>query len=124
MREVATEILTIVLLVLTNGFLAMAEIALVSVRKARFRKLAEKGDSRARAALELVETPTRFLSTVQVGITLIGVFAGAFGGVRIANVITAALKPFEMLQPYAQAIGIGTAFSPSSSGNLFPNASA
>jgi len=105
--NVATEIIIIVLLVLANGFLAMAEAAMISVRKARFRKLAEKGDARARAALDLAETPSRFLSTVQVGITLIGVLAGAFGGATLARVIADALRPFEAVAPYSQAIGIG-----------------
>lgn len=107
MREVAAEILIILLLVLANGFLAMAEIAMVSVRKTRFRKLAEKGDARASAALDLAETPSRFLSTVQVGITLIGVLAGAFGGATLARVIAGALQPFELLAPYGEAVGIG-----------------
>ena len=73
---------------LANGVFAMAEIAIVSVRKARFHKLAEQGDRRARAALELTESPNRFLSTVQVGITLIGILAGAFGGATLARAIT------------------------------------
>ena len=107
MRELALEIVIIVLLVLANGFLAMAEIAMVSVRKARFRTLAEKGDARARAALDLAETPSRFLSTVQVGITLIGVLAGAFGGVTLARGIASALEGFGWLAPYGEAIGIG-----------------
>lgn len=107
MREVAAEIIIIVLLVLANGFLAMAEIAMISVRKARFRKLAEKGDARARAALDLAETPSRFLSTVQVGITLIGVLAGAFGGATLARVIADTLRPFEFIAPYGEAVGVG-----------------
>lgn len=107
MREVVVEIVIIGLLVVANSFLAMAEIAMISVRKTRFRKLAEKGDARARAALDLAETPSRFLSTVQVGITLIGVLAGAFGGATLARVIADALRPFEFLAPYGEAVGIG-----------------
>lgn len=107
MREIAAEIIIIFLLVLANGIFAMAELAVVTVRKARFRNLAEQGDLRARAALDLLETPTRFLSTVQVGITLIGVLAGAFGGATLARAIAEALRPFPALTPYGDAIGIG-----------------
>lgn len=106
MNRAAVEILIIVLLVLANGIFAMAEIAVISVRKARFRKLAQEGDARARAALELVETPSRFLSTVQIGITLIGVLAGAFGGATLARMIADALQSVPVLAPYGEAIGI------------------
>lgn len=108
MNAILTEILIIVLLILANGFLAMAELALVSVRKVRFRKLAEGGDNRAKAALELVESPSRFLSTVQVGITLIGVLAGAFGGATIAEAIAMRLKTVPGIGSYGDAIGVAT----------------
>jgi len=107
MSNIAAEIIIIVLLVLANGLFAMAELAIVSVRKARFRKLAEQGDARARAALDLAETPSRFLSTVQVGITLIGVLAGAFGGATLARAIADALQPFPAVASYGEAIGVG-----------------
>lgn len=107
MNAIATEILIILLLVLANGVFAMTEMALVSVRKARVRKLAEQGDARAHAALELIETPNRFLSTVQVGITLIGVLAGAFGGATLSRGIAEALRQFEPIAPYGAAIGLG-----------------
>lgn len=107
MNAVLTEIIVIVVLIFANGFLAMSELALVSVQKARFQKLAEKGDARARAALELVESPSRFLSTVQVGITLIGVLAGAFGGATIAEVISDRLKSVPGIGSYGEAIGVG-----------------
>lgn len=107
MREVGTEIIIILLLVLTNGIFAMSEIAVVSVRKARFRKLADQGDRRARAALELTENPNRFLSTVQVGITLVSVLAGAFGGTTLARAITTGVQAFDAVAPYGEAIGIG-----------------
>lgn len=107
MGIIAAEIIIIVLLVLANGFLAMAEAAMISVRRARFRKLAENGDARARAALDLTETPSRFLSTVQVGITLIGVLAGAFGGATVARVIADILRPLRFVGSYSDALGIG-----------------
>jgi len=80
MSQVTFEIAIIFLLLIANGVFAMAEIAVVSSRKARLRRLAESGNGNARIALELAESPNRFLSTVQIGITLVGVFAGAFGG--------------------------------------------
>ena len=79
------EILIILLLIILNGFFAMAELAVVSSRKARLRQLAEAGQRGAAAALRLAEQPGRFLSTVQIGITLIGIFAGAFGGATLAQ---------------------------------------
>ncbi len=104
---VGTELLLIALLLLLNGALAMAEIAVVSARKARLRRRAEAGDAGAAAALQLAEEPTRFLSTVQVGITLVGILAGAFGGATIARPLGAALAGIPVLAPYAQAIALG-----------------
>lgn len=85
MNVVLTEIVIILLLLLANGVFAMTEIAVVSSRKARLKKLADEGSARAKVALELAEEPTRFLSTVQIGITLIGTLAGAVGGTRLAD---------------------------------------
>ncbi len=107
MSLIASEIIIIVLLVLANGVFAMAEIAIISCRKPRLRKLTEQGDARARAALELADSPNRFLSTVQVGITLVGVLAGAFGGATIAREIARALHDVPALAHYGEAIGIG-----------------
>ena len=90
MTSLGIELLIIVLLLAANGVLAMTEIAVVSARKPRLRRLAETGDLRARAALELAESPNRFLATVQVGITLVGVLAGAFGGATVAEQIATA----------------------------------
>jgi len=106
MRLIASEILILVLLVLANGVFAMAEIAIISCRKPRLRKLAEQGDARAQAALELAESPNRFLSTVQVGITLVGILAGAFGGATIAREIAKALEAVPIVARYGDAIGI------------------
>lgn len=106
MIQLGAEVLIIVLLVLANGMLAMGEIAIVSLRKAHFRKLSQQGDARARAALELMETPSRFLSTVQVGITLIGVLAGTFGGATLARAIADALQPLAPVAPYGDVIGV------------------
>ena len=75
-----SELAVILILLVFNGIFAMAEIALVSSRKARLQERAEGGDSGAKLALRLMESPGKFLSTVQIGITLVGVLAGAFGG--------------------------------------------
>lgn len=80
-------IFILILVVLLNGLLAMAEIALVSARRVRLEQAAKDGSRGAKAALALADAPTRFLSTVQVGITLIGIFAGAFGEASLAAVL-------------------------------------
>ena len=108
MHIVATEILIIVLLVLANGVFAMAETAIVACRKSRLRHLAAQGDPRAQAALELAESPNRFLSTVQIGITLIGILAGAFGGATVAREIAAAVRELPALARYADAVAVAT----------------
>ena len=77
------DILLILLLILINGLFAMSEIAIVSSRRIRLQQRAEEGDIGAKAALALSEHPTRFLSTVQLGITMIGVLSGAFGEAAI-----------------------------------------
>jgi putative hemolysin len=104
---IATEILLIVLLAVFNGVLAMSEIALVSARKVRLRQRAEAGDRGARAALELASSPGRLLSTVQIGITLVGILAGAFGGATLAEELAERLAQVPRLAPYSEAIGLG-----------------
>ncbi len=79
------EILIILLLTLLNGFFSLSEIALVSVKRSRIRSLADKGDRRARIILRLRDEPELFLSSVQVGITLIGIVAGAYGGANLTD---------------------------------------
>ena len=96
------EAVFILVLILFNGVNAMAEIAVVSSRKNRLKKLADEGDLRAKVALDLAENPTRFLSTVQVGITLIGILAGAMGGARLAERLVPTLQEIPFLAPYAE----------------------
>lgn len=79
------ELLILLALILLNGFFAMAELAVVSSRRTRLQQLASEGSGGARAALRLLDDPTRFLSSVQIGITLIGVVAGVYSGARIAE---------------------------------------
>jgi putative hemolysin len=101
------EILIILLLVLANGFFAMSEIAIISARKSHLQQLAKSGNAKARAALDLATNPDRFLATVQIGITLIGIFAGAFSGATIAEKIGSYLGTFPFLAPYSKTIGVG-----------------
>src|SRR5215207_2779098 len=104
MSQVAFEVAIIFLLLIANGVFAMAEIAVVSSKKARLRRLADQGNGKARIALELAESPNRFLSTVQVGITLVGIFAGAFGGATLAAKLAVPLGSVTALAPYADKI--------------------
>lgn len=107
MSTILTEIFLIFLLLLANGVFAMTEIAVVSSRKARIKKLADEGSVKAQSALQLVEDPTRFLSTVQIGITLIGTLAGAVGGTRLADKLAVWLTGhYPALGGYAEWVSI------------------
>ena len=102
------EILIILLLIVLNGFFAMAELAVVSSRKARLRQMADTGQRGAATARRLAEHPGRFLSTVQIGITLIGIFAGAFGGATLAEKLDVWLAAtFPTLAPYSGKLAFG-----------------
>jgi putative hemolysin len=107
MAEITFEILFIVLLLVGNGVFAMSELAIVSARKVRLRQMCESGDSRACAALDLAISPDRFLSTIQIGITLVGILAGAFGGATIAEQLGQQISRVPSLAPYGEAIGVG-----------------
>lgn len=106
MTDTLLEILLILLLILVNGFFAMSEIGLVSARKVRMQQRAEEGDRAARAALELAESPNRMLSTVQIGITLVGVLAGAIGSATLGDKLAAELARTAWLAPYANAAAV------------------
>lgn len=97
----------ILLLILLNGVFAMAEFAIVTARKNRLQQKADQGDQGAKAALDLARDPANFLATVQIGITLVGILAGAFGGATIAQFIAAELGKWRALAPYSQAISVG-----------------
>jgi putative hemolysin len=99
---VSTEIAIILLLLVANGIFAMAEIAVVASRRTRLQHRAERGDRRAAAALRLAQHPTQFLSTVQVGITLVGIFAGAYGGATLADPLAERLAAWPWLAPYSR----------------------
>lgn len=109
MTTVAFQSAIILVLILLNGLFAMSETALVSARKAGLRQRADAGDRSARTALELANSPNRFLSTVQIGISLIGVLSGAVGGAAIAEPLANALSgAVPVLAPYAGAIAFGS----------------
>jgi putative hemolysin len=101
---IGLEILLILLLVLLNGAFAMSELAIVSARRARLMALQRKGSAGAAAALALADDPQRFLPTVQVGITLVGILAGAFGGARLAGVMAQFIALVPGLAPIAAEI--------------------
>lgn len=98
------EIFAIFILLLANGVFAMSEMAIVSARKARLKQRADQGDKNAVAALALADAPGPFLSTVQVGITLVGILAGAFGGSRIAERIAPSLSNLSYIGKYSEEV--------------------
>jgi len=102
-----SEILIILLLILANGVFAMSEMAVATARRSRLQDWANKGNAKARKALELVNAPNRFLSAVQIGITLIGILAGAFGGRTVADRMATYLSAIPMIEPYSEAVGLG-----------------
>lgn len=104
---IALEILIVLVLFVANGIFSMSEMAMVSSRKSRLKQMAATGVPGAAAALRLAETPNRFLPTVQIGITLIGLSAGAFSGATLASNLAAALRPLPGFSPYADAISVG-----------------
>lgn len=104
MSSVAFEILIVLLLILANGVFVISEMSVVSARKTRLLELAERGDRHARAALELANSPNRFLSTVQIGITLIGILTGAFGGAAVSTSLAAWIAQVPGLAQYSRAI--------------------
>ncbi len=103
-----SEILIILLLIVFNGLLAMGEIAMVSVRKIRLESAAKRGDIRAKRALALHNEPTKFLSTVQIGITLISILTGIFSGAAIKDTIAFEITKISVpaIQEYAESIAL------------------
>ncbi|BAY34949.1 putative hemolysin (plasmid) [Nostoc carneum NIES-2107] len=101
------EILIILVLIIANGVFSMSEMAIVSARKVRLQQLANQGDAKARAALKLAESPNQFFSTIQIGITLIGILTGAFGGATIAEKLAVYVKLIPFLAAYSQPISFG-----------------
>jgi putative hemolysin len=107
MNSVLIELTIILALLIANGVFSMAEIAVVASRKAKLRQLADGGDTGARLALQLAESPNVFLATVQIGITLVGVLAAAFSGASLAEKLAMPLTEIAWLAPYADKVAFG-----------------
>jgi putative hemolysin len=105
--SIGTEIFIIALLIFGNGIFAMSEMAVITARKSRLQDWARRGSSRAQVALELAQTPNRFLSAVQIGITLIGILAGVFAGRGAAAWMAEYLRALPFVDPYHEQIGLG-----------------
>lgn len=102
-----TELLVVVLLTVVNGVLAMSELAIVSARPARLKVMADQGRRGARTALALQEHPGRFLSAVQIGITLVGILSGAISGATLGLRLSQALAASGLPLWWAQTLGVG-----------------
>ncbi|MGH8544251.1 MAG: hemolysin family protein [Gammaproteobacteria bacterium] len=100
------DCLIILFLIVLNGFFAMSELALVSSRKQRLKTLMDEGHRGARVALNLAENPGRFLSTLQVGITLVGILSGVYGGEELAPPLERFLADFVPIAPFSEALAI------------------
>ena len=101
------EILIILFLILLNGVFSMSEIALISARKTRLETAAKKGNTNAKVALDLANSPNKFLSTVQIGITLIGILTGIYSGDKITHDVKFFIDGFVVLKPYSDSISVG-----------------
>lgn len=100
------EIVLLLILIVLNGVFAMSEMAIASSRKTRLQQWADEGDAKAAAALHLAEHPNRFLATVQIGITLIGIVTGFFGGATLAEPVAQQLAKIAPLAPYSAVIAV------------------
>lgn len=100
------DFLLVFVLVTANGVFAMAEIALVSARESRLKRMDQSGHQGAKVALKLMEAPTNFLSTIQIGISLVGILAGALSGATLAKHLTPVLEQVEWLAPYSSTISL------------------
>jgi len=100
------ELALVLVLILLNGFLAMAELSVVSSRKAALQPLAQRGNKGAQVALELAAKPGHFLSAVQVGITLVGILAGAYGGATLSERLVPVLADIPLVAPIAESLAV------------------
>jgi putative hemolysin len=107
MSTVIIEIFIVLLLVVINGVFSMSEMAVVSARKSRLQQMATEGNKGAKAAIELADSPNRFFATVQIGITLIGIIAGAYGGASLAEDLSIVFNRFPFLRPYSETLSFG-----------------
>ena len=104
MTGLTLELVIIFVLIGINAFLALAELSIVASQRIRLQQRAEQGDAGAAAALALAQEPTRFLSTIQVGITAVGIVAGVFGGTRIAGRVSVWLEDAGLSDVWASTI--------------------
>src|SRR5262245_2386848 len=102
MSEISIDVLIIALLILANGVFAMSEMAVVTARKSRLQDWASKGNTRAKTALELANTPSHCLLAVQISITLIIILAGVFGGNTLVDQVAVYIAFFPIFEPYSQ----------------------
>ena len=102
------EFLIILLLLLLNGIFAMYELALVSASKARLETMIGKGNKRAKGVLQQLEEPEKFLSTIQIGITLIGIVSGAYGGAKLSEEVEPLFRLIPGIEPYAHTLAVAT----------------
>lgn len=107
MTGIALQIAFVLVLLLVNGMLAMSEMAVISSRRARLQSMADEGNAGAKVALELADQPSRLLSTVQIGITMVGILAGALGGATLAEEVSARLATLPYVGPHAGPVGFG-----------------
>jgi putative hemolysin len=98
------DIIILLVLILINGFFVMSEIALISARKTRIESLSNKGDLKAKTALKLIENPEEFLSTSQIGITLISILTGVYSGEKFSKQLSPYVEQINSIKPYAEEI--------------------
>lgn len=103
MYETILYIIIIIILIILNGILSMSELAVVSSRKGKLQKMINEGKKHAQTVIDLNENPNQFLSTIQIGITLIGVLTGAFGGATLSTPLANVIGPYV---PYAESISV------------------
>ncbi len=106
MNNIFLSILIIFVLIIINGIFAMSEISLISARKVRLQQMSKDGSRTAQAALDISDNPNKFLSTVQIGITLIGILSGALGGASISSDLSLAFEKISWLQPYSEILSV------------------
>jgi putative hemolysin len=111
MSSLIFQILFLVLLIIANGIFSGSETAIISSRKVRLEQLSKRGNLKAKLALKLANSPSSFLSTVQIGITLIGILTGTVGGATISEPLKALLESIPFLQNYSEPLSIGIVVS-------------
>src|SRR5215211_5723652 len=104
--NISTEIIIILAIILVNAIFVLSEMSVASLRKARLQQRLNDGYRRSNTFLHLIENPNQFLATVQIGITLVGVFVGVVGGARLANPLSVVLARIPALAPYATPLAL------------------